>query len=385
MIIYNETWLSNLRRLHAVEQDYQDGLVPEIEWHAVQKASEHGFYSPNVFMRVGLFALTIITSVFSSGLLTAIVLSNGGIDNFGWPLLLAIVHYLALEYQVRVNHHYRSGVDDALLWISAGLLCTSFVMATDAEGFGLACFVFLLAGILSLRFTDAVMSAVCYLAFLAMVFFGWQKIGSLGNATMPFIMMLVSAGVYRLIRLKLDSVETRFYTHCMLVLQVASLLSLYAAGNYFVVKELNGMLNGTVSKSIPLGWFFWAWTVTMPLLYIYGGLKQKNAILLRSGLLLIAAAAATYKAYYRLMPVEYTLVLCGVAALLIAYLVNRYLSTPRNGFTRKQLRKDYLMEELQIESLIVSESFSETAVPLEENGREFGGGQFGGGGSGGGF
>jgi hypothetical protein len=384
MIIYHKLWLNNLRRLNLVEEDFGDGLVPESEWNAVQKACIHGFYSPNLFMRVGLFFLTIVSSLFSSGFLSLLV--SSAMDSFGWPLFLGIAHYLALELLVRKNHHYRSGVDDALLWISSGLFTTAFIMATNADDnpLVLSLFIFLVSAVLSIRFSDSLMSLVWYCALLAVVFFGWQKIGPLGNATMPFVMMLVSGISYWLVRKNVDNALFRFYSNSMIVIQVAALISLYAAGNYFIVKELNDILNGTVSKSIPFGWLFWVWTISIPLIYIFFGVKQKNTILLRTGLLLIAAAAATYKAYYKLMPIEYTLIICGALALLISYIITRLLNPPKNGFTTKQLKKDYIMEKLQLESLVISESFADAAIPVEE-GFEFGGGEFGGGGSGGGY
>jgi uncharacterized membrane protein YgcG len=331
--------------------------------------------------------LTIVTCSFSSAFLSLLVADAELYDNFGWFIFLAIPHYLALEYVVREKHHYGSGVDDALLWISSGFLTVAFVMATNADEHPLlfSVFIFALSGILSIRFVDSLMSLCCYLSLLAAVFFGWQKVGPIGNATMPFMIMAISGGIYLLLRRNVNITAIRFYSRSMSILQIASLLSFYAAGNYFVVKELNDMLNGTVSTSIPFGWFFWSWTVGMPLAYIFFGIKQKNTILLRVGLLLIAAAAGTYKAYYQLMPIEQTLVLCGAIALLISYFITRYLRQPKKGFTSKELKKEYLMEQLQLDSMVVGESFADAGVPVTEAGVSFGEGHFGGGGSGGGF
>jgi hypothetical protein len=386
MISYNKIWLSNLQLLTQLKAEYQDGLIPEHEWKTMKSAYPCGFYSPNLFIRAGLFLLTLVSSSFSSVFLWLLA-ERVTFAGWGFLLVLGISHYIALEFVIRKDHHFRSGVDDALLLISGGLFTVAFVAATHADDhlLLLASFIFILAGIFAIRFVDSLMSLIAYLALLAMLFFGWQKIGAWGNATMPFVMMLISASVYLLLRKTTDRNLTKLYHNSILLLQIASLLTFYAAGNYFVVKELNDMLNGTVSKSIPFGAFFWAWTVCMPLVYIYFGIKQKNRILLRTGLLLIAAAVGTYKAYYRLMPVEYTLVLCGVLALLVAYVVTKILERTRNGFTTKQVRKEYLMEELQLEQMVVGESMAEQSDIVVDAGVEFGGGQFGGGGSGGGF
>lgn len=383
MIIYNKAWLSNLTVLENVKRDYEEGLIPDSEWAAIKAKYSHGFYIPHLFIRAGLFFLTVITCIFSSGFLSLMLADSGFIDSYGWILFLAIAHYVALEVTVQQKFHFRSGVDDALLWIFMGLLTIAYIMGTDADEtpLVLAIFIFVVSALLAVRFADTLMSLLVYLSALAAVFFLWKELGAWGISTMPFILMAFSGSVYRLVKKNLNNPKTAVYQNSMSVLQIAGLLSLYAAGNYFAVKELGDMLNGTESKSIPFGWFFWAWTVGMPVVYIFFGVKQKNVILLRTGLLLIAVAAATYKTYYQLMPLEFTLLLCGAAAVVISYFLIRYLQSPKYGFTYKKLSAAYLMDELKVESLIVSESFAETGIPPANTGTEFGGGQFGGGGA----
>lgn len=387
MISYNKTWLENLHLLNTVEDDYNDGLIPQNEFRAVKQARPVGFYTPNTFVRLGLFVLTLISASFASGFLSLMAADANFLEQWGWPLFLGLAHYVALELVIREKHHFRSGVDDALIWISGGLLTVSFAMAMNADDNPVlfAGFILVISAALAIRFVDSLASLISYAALLALIFFSWQKIGAWGNATMPFLMMLVSATVYFIVRKASRSSLEQYYGLCFVILQVASLLSLYAAGNYLVVKELNDLLNGTVSKSIPFGWLFWSWTISLPIIYIISGIRQKNSILLRTGLLLIAAAAGTYKAYYQLMPLEYTLVLSGILALATAYIVSRYLQAPKNGFTVKELRKEYLMEELQIENMLVGETMADQAETAVDAGVEFGGGSFGGGGSSGGF
>lgn len=387
MISYNTIWLENLHLLNAIEDDYNDGLIPENEFRVVKEARPVDFYTPNIFVRIGLFFLTLISASCASGFLSFMAAEAKFFEQWGWPLFLGLGHYLALELVIRARHHFRSGVDDALIWISGGLFALSFAMALNADDNPVlfAAFIFVISGALAIRFVDSLASLISYAALLALIFFSWEKIGAWGNATMPFLMMLVSATVYLIVRKALHSQLEKCYGLCFVILQLASLLSLYAAGNYLVVKELNDILNGTVSKSIPFGWLFWSWTISLPIIYIITGIRQRNSILLRTGLLLIAAATGTYKAYYQLMPLEYTLVSAGTLALAIAYVVSRYLHTPKNGFTVKELRKEYLMEELQIENMLIGETMADQAETAVNTGVEFGGGSFGGGGSSGGF
>jgi hypothetical protein len=387
MIIYNKTWLSNLLLTEQVEEKYNEGLVSEDELKNIKQEYVVGFYTPNIFARAGMFLLTIVISLFSSGLLSLIFSEAGIIDTYGWFIFLGVAHYVILEMMVQANFHYRSGVDDALLWISAGLTAGAFYWAANNsnESFLLtSAFVFLLSLTLTIRFSDMLMCLVAYLSALAFVFFAWQKIGALGLATMPFVVMTFSAATYCLVKRNENKSNTYFYSNSIVILQVLSLLSLYISGNYYAVKELGDMLNGTASKSIPLGWFFWAWTIAMPFIYIGFGMRSKNRILLRTGLLLISAAALTFRNYYHLMPVEQTLTLCGIIALGVSWFLTNYLSTPKNGFTAREINKPGADDVLNIEALVISQSIPGTE-PVAEEETVFGRGRFGGGGASSGY
>ncbi len=390
MIIYNKTWLTNLLLIDGVEKEHQDGLITDTELKNIKEKYPVGFYSPNIFVRVGLILLTMVISGCASGLLSLMMADSTMVTSYGWLIFLGILNYVALEVMVQNKFHFRSGVDDALLWISGALWVSAFAWAVsdryyseDFSGVYLvaSAFVCVLSSILAIRFADMLMGLVAYLACLVFVFFAWQKIGAWGTATMPFVLMVFSGLSYWVVRLKLNHPKTVYYTNSMTVLQAGTLLTLYLAGNYFVVKELGDELNGTVSESIPFGWFFWGWTIGLPFIYIAFGIKQKNVILLRTGLLLITAAAITFRNYHHVMPVELALILSGAIALGISYAVTRYLRTPRHGFTCEELNKEDLMDELKVESLVIAESFSDTAQPVADQGIKLGGGHFGGGGA----
>jgi uncharacterized membrane protein YgcG len=171
----------------------------------------------------------------------------------------------------------------------------------------------------------------------------------------------------------------------MIVLQVIALITLYASGNYYIVKELGDLLNNSSSESIPFGWFFWIWTIIIPGVYIYRGLLQKDVICLRVGLISSVAAAVTVRNYYHLTPLEFVFIICGGLLLLISYYLTRYLKKPKHGFTYQQLSGESLIEKLQIESLIISETSSGIGDAPTDSGTQMGGGKFGGGGASGGF
>jgi len=384
MIIYNKTWLKNLLLLNLIAKERE--LFSGDEFAKIKEKYPVGFYTPDFFIRVGLCVLTVVISTSTAGFFSLLFESIVG---YGWLIFLGILNYIALHLVVKKKLHYRSGVDDALLWISFGFLAAAFAWASTVKQMDLnlafSGYIFFLSLYLTLRFSDMIMSLVSYLACVGILFFAWQKMGSLGISTMPFVLMLFSGLIYWLVVSNLNNSKTLFYASSMIVLQVISLTTLYASGNYYMVKELVDMLNKTTNESIPFRWIFWIWTIILPVGYIYWGLLRKDVISLRVGLIVCIAAALTIRNYYHHMPLELVLISSGASILALAWYLTKYLKKPKHGFTYEDLSNDTLMDQLKIESLIISESSSGIGTPPTDTGTQMGGGKFGGGGASGGF
>jgi hypothetical protein len=388
MISYNKTWLLNSRLLNEVEKDFKHGLITDTEFTVFKEKYPVGFYTPNLLIRIGLFILTCFVVGFANGLLSLMAMSSGVIESFGWLLFLGLLSYLALELMIREKHHYRSGVDDALLFLSACLFVGSFGMLllrgyNDMYYVWMSALVFLLTTYLTLRFADMLMALACTASFFAFIFFSWTKIVP-GLTTVPFIMMLVSGFTYWLVYAYSKRKEYVIYENCFIVSQIVSLTALYAAGNFYIVQTLSNEMIGQ-AKPIAFGTIFWLWTIMLPFVYLWFGIKKKDVILLRTGLLLIVVAAITFRTYYHILPLDVTLTIVGAIILGIVYALMKYLKTPKHGFTYKQLDDAHMMDHLKIESLLVAETFANTPTAPANKGVEFGGGDFGGGGSSGGF
>jgi len=389
MIAYNKTWLANRRLQDELKKDLEHGRITKAEFDSITEKYPVGFYSPNLLVRVGLFILTCVIILFADGLLSLMASGSGIIESFGWLIFLGLLSYLALELMVNNKFHYRSGVDDALLFISLCLLVGGFAIMVSDINIGvnylpLSLVVLLLTLFLSLRFADMLTAAVCCISFFAFIFYGCEKIGAVGLTVVPFIMMLASAGMYWLSNTNSSRPKFINYENCLIIVQIVCLLTLYAAGNYYIVQTLSDELNGQ-HKPIAFSAFFWVWTIFLPFVYIWFGLKKKDVILLRTGLVLTAAAVATFRTYYHVLPTDVMLTLAGALLLGTAYTVMKYLKTPKHGITYADPDEANLMDNLKIESFIVAETFSHTPTPPAAEGVKFGGGDFGGGGSSGGF
>jgi hypothetical protein len=388
MIAYNKKWLANLRLKDVLKKDEAAGRITVGEFKAIMEKYPAGFYTPGILARAGFFIITCIVVLFGYGLIAIMAASADVFDSPGFAIFLGIVSYAGLELMVNIKHHYRSGVDDALLFLSACMFMTGLTMAFSGFGnygnytalYGIA---FLLLFGLGVRFSDMLMAAACCACFFAFIFSFWTRVIPSGMSTVPFTIMITAAGIYWLSYAN----RTKFADHqnCLLIAQLVSLLTLYAAGNYYIIQKLSDELHGQVNSAVPFGSFFWVWTIMVPFVYVGFGIRKKDTILLRTGLLLTAAAVITFRTYFHVLPLDMVLTIGGALLLGIAYGIIRYLKTPKYGFTYAEPEDEYMIDRLKVESLLVAESFSSHATAPADNGVKFGGGDFGGAGSSGNF
>lgn len=390
MIIYNKEWLNNKYIVDLLKTDYTAGRLTKEEFISIKTAYPVGFYMPGLMVRVGLFILTLIIAAVATSLFILMAfLSVHIIGSPGWPIFLGIIYYVLLEFLTKSKHYFHSGVDNALLYSSAALLSGGFIWViidshfTTGDNLLGATLIALLCIYLTLRFADVVTAAVACGALFACVYFFWAMMGKLGLATMPFVMMAAAAcGYFGFNRLGKNA-KSIYYTECIAITKLISLLTLYAAGNYLIVNSLNNILNGVDSShtKVPFGFIFWIWTIALPIVYILFGLKRKSTMLLRTGMVLIAAAVATFRVYYHLLPIEVMLTLSGIIILAGAYTIISYLKTPRHGFTNAEPEEADAIDSLNLEGLAIGQATSHLPSVGQGHATRFGGGSGGGGGS----
>lgn len=384
MLAYNRQTLDNLEIKEAAEQAMRKDYIDAATYRAIEAAHPVNFYTPNPVIKVGLFILTVVIAAFSLGLLTLIAL-EAVIDGNGFAgiaVFAGLVCYGVLELLVHEKKLFRSGIDDALLWCAVALLAGSLAAGNhSAVTWCLVTFIIALPA--ALRFADMVIAGVACLSFLALVFNIVIKLGPVAETIAPFVIMVLSLGIYFLARRGARQYACRHYQHCLTVVTILSLLTLYLAGNYYVVRELSNALFGLRledGESIPGAPFFWIYTVIVPLAYLYLGVRKKDAVLLRTGMILLAAIVFTVRYYHSIMPLETAMVLAGLALILAAWGLIRYLKAPRRGFTYEEPETPSLADKLRLESLIIAQTYA-PAAHTPGNGMNFGGGSGGGGGA----
>ena len=170
--------------------------------------------------------------------------------------------------------------------------------------------------------------------------------------------------------------------------EIVSLTCFYVAGNYFVVREASiSMFNLSLKdgESIPLGWVFWIFTVAVPFIYLARGIQKKNILLIRMGLILMAAVVFTVRYYYHILSGETAMIIAGIIMTVIAYALIKYLKEPKNGFTDEQ-NSERSFTAKQLEALLIAQTLGHAKIETTDgNATEFGGGSGGGAGAGGEF
>lgn len=345
------------------------------------KERPSGLYTPSVFARVGLCLLTSVIVLAVLGL-AFLVVASGSTSSAGYGILclfVGLVCYAVLEVFVQLKGHFRSGVDDALLFASVTLVCVGIAVAQNTEpgtltwvAYGLIC------GYAVLRFGDRLMTLCALGCFLAAIFF----------STLGHTADYLGIGLLAALSLSLDLLALRMdkeafakpYRGCLLVLRYASLLTLYASVNYYFVLEVY-TYDIAVAPSAATG-VFWITTDALPILYIIIGLRGRSRPALHVGMVTAAATIFTYRHYHPLLPLAEAMTLAGLLLIGAAWGLIHYLKEPKGGITSEALGAGATGLEL----LAVTQAFgARGVVPPAHDGTSFGGGSFGGGGAGGDF
>jgi hypothetical protein len=386
MIAYNRTSLDNLSIRNQTREALAAGCITGEENTEINAAHPVNFYMPNIFICIGLFLLTALIAACSLGLLMLMSAASSG--SFTVILIFfGLVCYGALEWVVYQKRHFKSGVDYALLWMSAGLLYAGIFFVVNNMSITFQCItVFMISILFVLRFANNVMALIAYTALLAFLVNMSTEITRTVQLIIPFILMAVSMGAWFLSVRLYNRNSTRHYHQCIKTIEIAALTSFYLAGNYFIVREMGSYILGPSQNpgDISIGWLFWILTVATPLFYIYQGIIKKEHLFLWTGLALMAAAVFTIRYYYHVMPVEWAFISGGIVMISIAYGLIKYLKTPRHAFTSLESSNRHLLENFHIESLVIAETFGgPAAVKTAPSDFQFGGGTGGGAGAGG--
>ncbi|HVD98243.1 MAG TPA: hypothetical protein VNB90_08550 [Cytophagaceae bacterium] len=393
MLAYSSQHIDNSAIQHHAKKWQKHGLLSSQTYEAIKAKYPHSLYSPNLFVRLGLFIFTAI-GLLAGG--SYFIFITAGFDSatevgFGVRLLITgLMMFGVLEGLIKQKDIFRAGSDDALLYSAIGCMVSGLTLLfyqsgrSDENELLLYCLIaipFLVLG--TIRYMDTLSAAGFFICVFLIIFILISKLGEISKLIMPFLVMILSALSYFTASKYRAHEKFRFWEMPLMILEILSLVLFYMAGNYFIVRTLSEELfrmQLTEGEDIPLAFFFYAYTAIIPMAYVFYGLKNKNRVLLQTGLVLVAAAVLTFKYYFSLGHHEITLTISGVIMILIAWLSIRFLKTPKYGITFEEDSDEKILDKFDAEALIIAQSFSSTHAPAQD-GVEMGGGNFGGGGA----
>lgn len=396
MRAYNETWVRNRTVVRQAEQWHRQRRLTDAQIDAVRQFFPFEFRQTNGFLEVGLFLFTIV-AIMSCYLLPATAItgllddrSTSALFNIGFGITTGLVGRLLINRR----QLYRNGADNAFVVMLTGFLAFGFnqFLPTDLT---IATYCLLTLPLLLLvlwYYGDTLIAFITLTTFYAFVFDGMLQF-SWGKAALPFVMMAVS-GLLFVVARRVD--KSPYYADLLNMVQWVALVVLAASGNYYVVRELNGLLMDSVpglsadAPEIALPVLFWLLTFVIPAVCLQQGLTRKNRMLLILGGLGLIGAIITVHEYVALLPLNVALTLGGLVLIGLAVVSIRFLRQPRTSAGRLAAYRNDFTDEPDHESLNQFFVNVGTAVAMQaaagaqqqpKEGIRFGGGDFGGGGS----
>src|SRR6478735_6374118 len=198
MIAYNHTSLDNLLINEEVKAAVQNDLISKEEAAGIETKYPVNLYSPNLFIRIGLFLLTAVISLMGFGIFCLMIL-NSSDKGFGtMTIIYGLLTYGGLEFIIHDKKHFRSGIDDALMLFSLGFIITGVNLLADpvSSYLGQSILVFVPAFYFLLRFGNVLMAGIAFLSFISIVFFVFMRMGDVAKYVMPFLLMAISLFIY---------------------------------------------------------------------------------------------------------------------------------------------------------------------------------------------
>lgn len=383
---YNETGLYNLAVLKESKRWLKQGLIENEQFRKIGEAYKSPFYHPNFLIRILLFVATLLALSGVTGLFTLFLLELGESTLSAGCIFYGIASFVTLENAFIKSNHYKSGVTEALLYHACGFTIGGIMGIFDFnEHVGLfTCFIVL--SFAAIRYLDLVCTILAVCSFAGILFYEFYNVGGIFQQIIPFVFIASFIPVCLFSRKLKKQERYKFFVNNLLIVESLSLLLIYAAGNYLVVRELSiGLMGLTLEQGddIPFAFLFYILTVFIPAGYLYFGIKNKDVVLLRVSLFVLAFSVFTFKYYFSLGHPEITLTIAGLLLLAISIILLNYLKMMRSGFTRENILTEK-WGNVNAEAFIISQTMGGNQATANDSFKG-GGGSFGGGGASGGY
>jgi uncharacterized membrane protein YgcG len=133
-------------------------------------------------------------------------------------------------------------------------------------------------------------------------------------------------------------------------------------------------------QDIPFAVLFYFFTLAIPLLYLFVGIKSKNIVLMRAGMVSLGFSVYTFKHYFLPDFTEVFLIVTGSLLIITVIALMRYLKAIKGGFTSENILSS-AWADLNAEAFIISQTMGGNQPEKIETNETGGGGSSGGGGA----
>lgn len=384
---YNETWLYNLEVIKETKRWLKAKFIEKVQFNIIVEAHATSFYHPNFIIRILIFVATLLGLSGVTGLFALMILDTNQVVISIGCLLYGIGSFVFVDRVIIKNSkHYKSGLTEALIYHACGFTIGGFAGLIDFSIVPVLLFSIVVLSFAAYRYLDLLTTVVAFLTLAYLIFYQLYAFGGFFQQIIPFAFILIFVPIYLLSKKGKSKDQLSIWNNNFIIIESLSLLIVYLAGNYLVVRELSvNMMDLSLAEGqdIPFAFLFYGLTVLIPVAYLYVGINNKDIVILRTSLLVLVFSVFTFKYYQGFDHPEITLTIFGILLLGITLLLFNYLKTIRNGFTRDDLISEKWTS-MNAEAFIISQTLGGNQVKVDDS-FQGKGGEFGGGGSSGSF
>lgn len=387
MIVHDRKKLDNEFLVDQADSLYSGGFISKEQKKFIEKELPVLKSQSNILVRIGFFLLGSLLYSSICGMISLFGLSSEHIYLQICFYIFAAVGFAGAELLSHQEYH-NHGLDDAFILGAISEIGIGVAITTEGYETVIAFFVAAAAFFMFIRYLHVLSMLIFCIAVTAFLFFEMFELGDIGKAILPFVAMIFAASFYFITKKIIKNLTESYYYNGLLLANSFCLVLFYFSCNYLVVRELSEELLGTEVKSetdIPFAFFFYAFTVLVPIIYLFQALRTKDRIMVWLSFLAIGFSIFTIRFYYSVLPAEVALTLGGLVLFAIAYFSIKKLKEKESGLTFKPDRINHSDNFLNAEALVVASTFGMKPEVKTDSPMEFGGGGFSGGGSGGSF
>jgi hypothetical protein len=378
MLAYKKEILEIARKREAIDEAASEGLISKEEKQRLLFQIPSKSFTPGLVLRIGIgFGTFTAASMLSS--VEVLLLGTLATNSFFF-LFNGIVLIFLLENLIKVRSHFRSGVDDVLLYTALPMIIVFFGDALN-EKFKYApiliCVIAILIAIAAvIRYADRLISIAAFIGSCVLCYF----IIDVFKIREPFVFPIMITSISGLVIVASAILKKRDslldYRHCFEALEMVSLITLFLSVNFQIIESYWLKIALKTTTEFPF-WhtLYMITTALLPLFLMAWGWKQKELSFLRLGFIMTGISFLDFNDFMKWFPIETAFSILGGLFILIAYYFLKLYKSSPGSFEFKE--KKVSGTRIDFEHLVVgwgaTMGWQSDVAPAAPSGGDFGG------------